>query len=301
MCHPAFLFSSDLTRRVQVRFRRFVSLSVFLSFVSVVLTGIVLFIVPQGRVAYWAGWSLLGLSKEDWGSLHINLTVLFLIVGAIHIWYNWRPIKAYLSTRARRLVVMTREFVVALVLLILFAAGTIAGAPPFAWVLDLNHEVKATAARQYGEPPYGHAEATPLRAFARRMNLDPRETTEALEAAGYRVEDPSLPLMAIAEANQTTPQALWTAIQAAQAAPGGQEAPSMPVEPRPGTGRRTLADIFEEYGLDPEDAMTLLAEKGIEAGEGERLRDIAEQNGVDPHAIWGILQDWAASRGEEDR
>lgn len=43
--------------------RRIVSLTMFVSFVFVSFTGITLFLCPQGRVAYWGGWTMFGLSK----------------------------------------------------------------------------------------------------------------------------------------------------------------------------------------------------------------------------------------------
>jgi len=49
-----------------------------LAFIGMAVTSLILFIVPQGRVAYWADWRLLGLSKTDWGNIHINLGLLFL-------------------------------------------------------------------------------------------------------------------------------------------------------------------------------------------------------------------------------
>ena len=44
--------------------RRIVSLTVLLSFIVLSLSGILLFVSPQGRVAYWSRWSLVGLTKE---------------------------------------------------------------------------------------------------------------------------------------------------------------------------------------------------------------------------------------------
>ncbi|MCK4621505.1 MAG: DUF4405 domain-containing protein [Desulfuromonadales bacterium] len=47
--------------------RKITSLIALISFVLLMLTSIILYIVPSGRVAYWAGWRLWALNKEDWG------------------------------------------------------------------------------------------------------------------------------------------------------------------------------------------------------------------------------------------
>lgn len=82
----------------EIRFRRIVSLTSLTSFFFLGLTGIMLYIVPQGRVAYWADWRLLGLSKTDWTNIHINISLLFLIASGFHLYYNWNTLLAYLKT-----------------------------------------------------------------------------------------------------------------------------------------------------------------------------------------------------------
>jgi len=67
------------------------------------LTSVILFITPQGRVAYWADWRLWGLTKTDWGNIHINLGLLFLIALSVHIYYNWKPLISYLKNKAKQI------------------------------------------------------------------------------------------------------------------------------------------------------------------------------------------------------
>ncbi|MCD6433505.1 MAG: DUF4405 domain-containing protein, partial [Sulfurimonas sp.] len=62
-------------------------------------TGIMLFIVPHGRVAYWADWHLFGLSKGQYGELHTTSMVVFLLFASLHIYYNWKPIVSYMKDK----------------------------------------------------------------------------------------------------------------------------------------------------------------------------------------------------------
>ena len=80
-----------------IKIKRITSLTAFLSFFVVLLTSIVLYIVPQGRIAYWADWRLWSLSKGQWGDVHINVGCLFLLALSLHIYYNWKPIVLYLK------------------------------------------------------------------------------------------------------------------------------------------------------------------------------------------------------------
>ena len=90
--------------------RKMTSLTALLSFVGMVVTSLVLYIVPHGRVAYWADWTLLGLDKTRWGDLHINLGLLFLLALGLHIYYNWKAIVAYLKNKARQVRIFTPDF-----------------------------------------------------------------------------------------------------------------------------------------------------------------------------------------------
>ena len=83
--------------------RKITSLSALASFVLLTLTSVILYIVPPGRVAYWADWRLWGLSKTQWDNLHINLGVLFLVAVCFHVYFNWNPIVAYLKNKARQI------------------------------------------------------------------------------------------------------------------------------------------------------------------------------------------------------
>jgi hypothetical protein len=93
-----------------MKIRRVVSLTSALSFVVTVVTSVVLYIVPQGRIAYWANWRLWGLTKEQWGGIHINVGILFIIGLGFHIYYNWKPMMTYLKNNARNLKIFTKEF-----------------------------------------------------------------------------------------------------------------------------------------------------------------------------------------------
>lgn len=49
-------------------------------------------------MAYWADWRMGGLSKTQWGDIHINVGLLFLLALGLHIYYNWKPLMANLKT-----------------------------------------------------------------------------------------------------------------------------------------------------------------------------------------------------------
>jgi len=47
--------------------KKVTSLSLGFSFLIMSYTGIILFLVPKGKIAYWVDWHLFGLSKSQYG------------------------------------------------------------------------------------------------------------------------------------------------------------------------------------------------------------------------------------------
>ncbi len=274
-----------------MKIRKITSLTALVSFCLLVVTSVILYIVPQGRVAYWSDWRLWGLTKTQWGDLHINLGLLFLLSILLHVYYNWRPIVNYLKNRARKIRVFTPEFNVALLLGLVFTAGTLFYVPPFSWVLTFNDTLKASAEARYGAPPYGHAELSSLKSLAQRTGLDLQKALAALEARGIRFKGPEQTLREIAAENGMTPQQVYGVMKVAgekKAAAGGA---GMPAEPPAGIGRRSLAEICRSYGRDLETVRRALAKTGIAAGGDQLLKDIAGSNQADPHDIYRLIRE----------
>ncbi len=197
-----------------MRMRRLVSLTALWSFVVLVVTGVVLFITPQGRVAYWSDWRLWGWTKTDWTNMHLNVSLLFLLAGILHILYNWNAITTYLRDRLRRMVVFTRESTLGLILTLLFAGGGLMLIGPFGWLIDWNTAIKDTAAERYGEPPYGHAELSTFAQFAQKVGIDLEQGLERLRNAGLEVAGPEQTLKDAAGANDVPPQRLFELMRA---------------------------------------------------------------------------------------
>lgn len=103
-----------------MKLRRTISFTVFLSFIMLSFTGLMLFITPQGRVAYWAGWTMFGLSREQYSELHTTFMVLFLVAGIWHIVLNWKPIVNYMKNKSREAKIFVPEFNLTIILTVLF-------------------------------------------------------------------------------------------------------------------------------------------------------------------------------------
>lgn len=273
--------------------RKTTSLTMLLSFIHLVLTSVVLYVVPEGRVAYWSDWRWLGMTKSQWGDIHINLGWLFLAAGLLHLFFNWKPIIAYMKNKSRELKVFTADFNIALALTVVFTVGTLMYIPPFSSILDFGVSFKDAAAEKYGEPPYGHAELSSLKTLSRRMGLDLEIVQEQLKGAGIEFTGKDQTVLEIAKANKVTPKVVYDSMKKAEEKPEPGVVKAFPSEPAPGLGRMILGDICAEYNLDTASIVKALEAKGVHADPTLSLKAIATENNTDPHALYEILYEVA--------
>jgi hypothetical protein len=261
-------------------------MTMFISFILLVLTSIILYIVPHGRVAYWADWHLWGLTKTQWGNLHINLGFLFLFAGLLHMYYNWAVITAYMKNRAREIKVFTPSFNVALLLTVIVGVGTYFEVPPMSSVINLGESIKNAASEKYGEPPYGHAELSSLKLFAKKQGLDLNQAVDLLKKADIQFNDSKDTLATIAKVNKLSPQEVYTIIKPAAANQTAEGTISFPDSPMTGFGNKTIAEVCSEFNLMFRDIQRGLAKKGVKVEAEMTIKEIAAANDKDPMAIF---------------
>ncbi|MBK1733067.1 DUF4405 domain-containing protein [Thiococcus pfennigii] len=276
------------TPRRRLSLRSVIAFLVTWSFLVLTDTGLVLYVLPHGRVAYWTHWSLLGLDKDQWAGVHMMFGGLFIVTGALHLYFNWKPFTRYLAERIGAHMRPSRELFASLGLALAILVLAIRDLPPVSWVFDLNATLKAAWVTDPTlEPPYGHAEESTLAGLARRLRLDLPKAEAALDAAGLAVRGPQDTLEQIARRNATTPMAVYALIRDLEIPEPPRTGPPTPeeVEARwagTGLGQLTLAEVAARVGLGTDEALARLAADGIAARPGERLRPLAERAGVTP-------------------
>jgi hypothetical protein len=291
-----------------MKIRRVISLTMFLSFSVLAYTGIMLFLSPQGRVAYWTGWQLLGLSKDQYSQLHTTFMIIFVVAGVWHVTLNWKAIKNYLRGRSREIRIFTAEFNVALLLAVVFAVGTLAGVAPWSSFLTWEATLKDYWERKDGSPPWGHAEESTLARFTRGLvdweriehersvRLPVQDALAALRGAGLTVESENQRIIEIANANKTTPQALMPILRDAELPVLPDEAGGAPPRtgegpfplPYAGLGRMTLRDYCQKYDFALEVLLSLLP-SGLTVDSNRTLRELAEELNTDPGGVIEML------------
>ncbi len=289
-------------------FRKIISFTTLWSFIGMTFTGIVLFIVPEGRVAYWADLHIVGLTKDKWGDLHTTLSALFMVAGILHTYLNWSAIVNYFRSKAKKLVIFTPSFTISTLIFAIFVVGTYYKVSPFKDLLTFSDYVKDHWREKVGNPPYPHAELSKLRDLARKEGLDINVVVQILKDNNVNFTSDEEKFLDIARRNKTSPANLYDLIESkydeyeeklskkeedrtkeenkiiekGEKSPKNIQAPS-------GLGKMKLSEVCKKYKIDIKEALAILKKEGFNAKEDMTMKEIAEQKSLVPIDVFEIL------------
>lgn len=286
------------------QWRAFISTLTGLSFVAMCLTGIILFVVPPGRVANWTGWTLYGLTKAQWQALHIWFSLLFMVAAIVHIVYNWQCLLRYCQSKVTKAFTLRAEWSLSLVLCVVLLVATLANWRPFSSLVDWGESIKHSWDDPTRRPPVPHMELLTLSALAEQVEDIPLDTMlENLRARNIAVDSPDAIVGELAAAHGMTPETLYNiAIGAAHRGHGrgaGQPGGGGSGGGRgmsgggggggSGFGRMTLEQYCADAGIDTDAAIEKLRATGVTATRTTTIREIAETANVRPSAVPDLL------------
>ncbi|NDY56846.1 DUF4405 domain-containing protein [Desulfovibrio sulfodismutans] len=288
-------------------FRKIVNLTLVLTFFCIFLTSVFLYLSPYARVAAWADWTIFGLTRDRLIDVHVTMGFFLLLLGALHLLLDWRSILESLRSEDGEFEALNRPLLASVALTLFVFVGTLLGLPPMAQILDTSTAIKDSLSETYGEPPYGHAELTPLDEFCRRFGIDLERAKAALAQKNIRLASTEQTLKDIAKDNGLAPGGVYEALKHAWEASRTVTVPStsapaqiqpprlltsvvLPSDPPPGLGKRRLSDICEEYGLDLARMTDKLKAGGIDAPASMTLKEIADKNGLLPIDVYESLR-----------
>ena len=128
------LASACMNEKQPLNGRGLTSFIVLFNFLIMLLSGIMLYLSPRGRVANWTGWTMWGLEKGEWEALHLTMALAMLVAAGFHSYFNWSYLVRYIKDAANRGMRSKRELGLASLVMIVLFAGTQAGIPPFSWL-----------------------------------------------------------------------------------------------------------------------------------------------------------------------
>ena len=257
------------------KWRVFISAGLLLTFLVMLVSGLVLFISPPGRVANWTDWNLFGLSKRGWQNQHIVFGFAFIILSIFHLFViNWKAFFCYIKSKTSKGVNNPVELALSVILFAALAVGTFWHLPPFEQIIAPGDRLSGSWERKTGAPPVPHAETLSLDELGKlpQVSMPGSEIVKRLQAAGLKARDTKQTLQQIAADNGAEVQLLYDIIVPSKRSGGLGEGA--------GWGRKTLGEAAEVCGVSPLALQQALKQQGIEASSDERLSDIASKNSL---------------------
>ncbi|MBN1804222.1 MAG: DUF4405 domain-containing protein [Sedimentisphaerales bacterium] len=286
--------------KIKFSWRAFFSLLAAVSFIGMTFTGVILFVVPPGRIANWSGWTMLALTKDQWIGLHDWFSIIFVVACGFHLYFNWGPFVSYFKSKITRAFALRAEWLAALVVCVIAFVGTVVGVSPFSTLMEWNESIKQSydSPRQRGPVP--HAELMTLNELADKYTGVELETMlENLRQRGIKVESPDAVLGELAETHGLTPAELYNIALgktgAGRGDGGGRRGEGGGFGAQgggggSGFGRLTLKQYCEQAGLDVDTAVRKLNDSGYKASPNMTIRAIADSAGVHPSQVRAVIE-----------
>ena len=269
----------------KINWRSFTSIYMGFSFILMAVTGIVLYIAPPGRVAYWSNWFFVGLTKTEWQSVHTIFSFLFVASGIFHIIFNWKPLLNYLRRKAKESLKVRREFVLTSFTVFIIFTGIYFNAPPFNYVMDFGETMTNSWATTETEPPVPHAELLTVSEFAKIIDKNTNELISQFAKNGYVVSDTNETIETLATRYNISPSTLYNSIKIDKT----HNIISTKYVQGSGIGRKNLSIILKENNIRWEDGIAKLTAAGIKITEDEKIKNIADNNKISPIEIIKVL------------
>ncbi len=268
----------------QFKVQGFTSLLLFFSFLISLVSGIVLYFPPQGKIANWTHWTFWGLEKEMWGALHINSSLVFFIIAFLHLYYNWKVLFRYVKKKMEPALNLRIEIFAAVVLSIWIVLATLYNIEPFRTVIKWNNDIKNYwAAQAEAQPPIPHAEDLIVTEFCKQLDIPLEDFRQRMNRRGWAFDAEKDKIIDIAGRNGISPASIYKLFR-------------MPAQGKPGSGshgwgRKRLDQVCEELNRNPDDVLKKLAAHGVIASKDDYLKDLAGRHNMRPIDIVNLVTD----------
>ncbi len=278
-------------RKKKFSWRAFVTFGLFFSFIIMTVSGVILYIAPAGRIAHWSDWTLWGLTKEGWQSMHTNFSLFFLILGIFHLFsINWKTFLGHIRSRITRQLNRKREMLLSTLLSLFIFVGVIYNIPPFKTIMDWGEQFTESWEDEESDPPLPHAELYTLTQFAQEiLETSPDSAMSRLQGAGLTVDSQGQTVRDIATANGLSPSEVYRIFGSSDEEVETLRQEKVIIRGGNGIGRKSFRQIAEEYGIPVEELTGALKKEGFEATPDDILKDLADEYGISPGEILEIL------------
>lgn len=188
----------------------FISIGLLLSFIIIVISGIVLYIAPEGSLSRWIDWRVFYLDKKQWEQQHTIFSYLFILFSIFHIFkINWILLLSYFVPEKINLSSF-KEIIIAFVITVLVFIGTLYNINPFRFVMDVGSSISSNHSLNVEMPYIADAEKLSLSDFSEKLfKVSFEEVYSKLSEFKFKSIDENIIVNKFCKINKITPQQLY--------------------------------------------------------------------------------------------
>jgi len=265
--------------------RAFTSLYITISFIIIIVSGIVLYIAPPGRIAKWTYIPLLGVEKDQWQTIHTIFTFILIIASGFHIYFNWHIFMSYLKNKLTKKFAFKKELIFSFVAAITLFFLTLSNIPPFRSIMEFGDSVTDSWEDGLNKPPIPHAEDLTITEMADLLGRPVESLISTIQSNNIEVGDSNTIMKDLARENNRSPNEVYQFFQVE-----AQQKHLLNKKSRgTGWGRKTIRRTCEEMGINETKALNNLGSKGIKANSTMKIKELALKYNMRPSEIVDIL------------
>ncbi|MCK5028442.1 MAG: DUF4405 domain-containing protein [Bacteroidales bacterium] len=192
----------------------FISIGLLISFLVMLLSGVILYVAPEGSLSRWIGWDVFNLTKKQWEHQHSIFSLLFILFSIFHIFtINWGLLISYFALENKKLTNI-KELLAAFVISILVFTGTFFSLSPFENIIELGNNISENQTIEVDRPDIPNIDKLPLIEFSEKVfNISITEMEIVLEKNNLKIVDANVSVNEFCSQNDMSPQELYLLIK----------------------------------------------------------------------------------------
>lgn len=192
--------------------QKFVSLSLFLSFLVLIISGFVLYIAPSGSFANWIDWRFFRLNKDVWQLVHSFFSFWIIFLSVLHFIYHSKKILNYCQKTAKKTFSFSKEFIVSFSITLFFLFATSIELAPFSLVMTFADNIAKSWDKK--NIPITHAEKLRIKDLSEKniISLSSSKILKKLYENKIKVKNENQTILEIAKDNKLAPYQIYEII-----------------------------------------------------------------------------------------
>ncbi len=199
-----------MSKKLNFNMRGFTSLLITVLAIIEIISSIVLYVAP----AIMRNSTNLGLTRNEWKDIHINVGFIFILALFFHLIYNWKILTNYIKKKGSIGIHLKWETLTVIIISGLIFVGSYKGIPPLSYITDFGMKMKMSVPTRKTAPQQQRTNPSlmPISVIAQKLNIPLSSIFEKLKKDNISIKSENSSLKEIAVENNISVRELFMKI-----------------------------------------------------------------------------------------